>query len=237
MAIVVPDVLDESCATRQALERLASKWRVLLIYALAAGPQRHAELRRRLPGITQKVLTETLRGMEADGLVERRVLRQEAPQHVEYSLSALGKTLEGPLQAVCDWATVNVHRRRPPDLRRRDRGHRHGEKVSYPAPSVRGMRRPVLISAVLTAALAAAATLAFALPAAAAEPYLDPSLPVPQRVADLMSRMSLDEKLGQMTQAERGSASAADVTQYRLGSILSGGGSAPRLTPPRAGPT
>ncbi|HTJ32351.1 MAG TPA: glycoside hydrolase family 3 N-terminal domain-containing protein [Dactylosporangium sp.] len=89
------------------------------------------------------------------------------------------------------------------------------------------MRRPVLISAVLTAALAAAATLAFALPAAAAEPYLDPSLPVPQRVADLMSRMSLDEKLGQMTQAERGSASAADVTQYRLGSILSGGGSAP----------
>jgi DNA-binding HxlR family transcriptional regulator len=108
MAIVVPDVLDESCATRQALERLASKWRVLLIYALAAGPQRHAELRRRLPGITQKVLTETLRGMEADGLVERRVLRQEAPQHVEYSLSALGKTLEGPLQAVCDWATVNV---------------------------------------------------------------------------------------------------------------------------------
>jgi DNA-binding HxlR family transcriptional regulator len=90
------------------LERLASKWRVLLVYALAAGPQRHAELRRRLPGITQKVLTETLRGMEADGLVERRVLKQEAPQHVEYSLSALGKTLEAPLQAVCDWASTNV---------------------------------------------------------------------------------------------------------------------------------
>jgi len=108
MAFVVPDVLDESCATRQALERLASKWRVLLIYGLMAGPQRHAELRRRVPGITQKVLTETLRGMEADGLVERRVLKQEAPQHVEYSLSALGKTLEAPLQAVCDWASMNV---------------------------------------------------------------------------------------------------------------------------------
>ncbi|MFG2041539.1 glycoside hydrolase family 3 N-terminal domain-containing protein [Dactylosporangium sp. NPDC048998] len=88
------------------------------------------------------------------------------------------------------------------------------------------MRRPVLISALLAAALATA-TLSGALPAAAAEPYLDPSLPVPQRVADLMSRMTLDEKLGQMTQAERGSATAADVTQYRLGSILSGGGSAP----------
>jgi DNA-binding HxlR family transcriptional regulator len=57
MALVVPDVLEESCATRQALERLAAKWRVLLVYGLLAGPQRPAELRRRLPGITQKVLT------------------------------------------------------------------------------------------------------------------------------------------------------------------------------------
>ena len=103
-----PDVLDETCATRQALERLAAKWRVLLVYALAAGPQRHAELRRRVPGITQKVLTETLRGMEADGLIERRVLRAAAPQHVEYALTTLGKTLEEPLQAICDWARANA---------------------------------------------------------------------------------------------------------------------------------
>lgn len=104
MALVIPDVLTETCATRQALERLAAKWRVLLIYALLAGPQRHAELRKRLPGITQKVLTETLRGMEADGLVERRVLKDTAPQHVEYALTSLGKTLEAPLAAICDWA-------------------------------------------------------------------------------------------------------------------------------------
>ncbi|MBL7517920.1 helix-turn-helix transcriptional regulator [Frankia sp. CNm7] len=70
MMLVIPDVLEASCATRQALERLAAKWRVLLVYALLAGPQRHADLRRRLPDITQKVLTETLRGMQADGLVE-----------------------------------------------------------------------------------------------------------------------------------------------------------------------
>ncbi|WP_223166785.1 glycoside hydrolase family 3 N-terminal domain-containing protein [Nonomuraea sp. SYSU D8015] len=63
--------------------------------------------------------------------------------------------------------------------------------------------------------------------AAAALPYQDPSLPVRDRVADLMGRMSLEEKLGQMTQAERGSVSTADVTTYRLGSVLSGGGSAP----------
>ncbi|OHV34831.1 MULTISPECIES: winged helix-turn-helix transcriptional regulator [Pseudofrankia] len=104
MALVVPDVLEESCATRQALERLAAKWRVLVVYALLAGPQRHAELRRRLPGITQKVLTETLRGMESDGLVARTVVRQAAPQHVEYALTDLGLTLREPLAAICAWA-------------------------------------------------------------------------------------------------------------------------------------
>ena len=105
MALVVPDVLAESCTTRQALERLAAKWRVLLVYALLAGPQRPADLRRRVPGISQKVLTATLRAMQADGLVERAVLKQEAPQHVEYRLTALGRTLEEPLAAICAWAT------------------------------------------------------------------------------------------------------------------------------------
>ena len=104
MTLVIPDVLQESCATRQALERLAAKWRVLLIYALLAGPQRPAALRRRLPGITQKVLTETLRGMVADGLVQRQVLKGEPPQHVEYALTPLGRTLEEPLAAICGWA-------------------------------------------------------------------------------------------------------------------------------------
>jgi DNA-binding HxlR family transcriptional regulator len=104
MDLVIPDVLEESCATRQALERLAAKWRVLLIYGLLAGPQRPAELRRRVPGITQKVLTETLRGMVADGLVERRVLKADPPQHVEYALTPLGLTLREPLAAICSWA-------------------------------------------------------------------------------------------------------------------------------------
>ncbi|MET8151945.1 winged helix-turn-helix transcriptional regulator [Actinoplanes sp. NPDC049668] len=105
MTLMIPDVLEETCATRQALERLAAKWRVLLIYALLAGPQRPASLRRRLPGITQKVLTETLRGMQSDGLVERRVLKPDPPQHIEYALTPLGKTLEEPLSAICDWAS------------------------------------------------------------------------------------------------------------------------------------
>ncbi|MEU8175332.1 helix-turn-helix domain-containing protein [Microbispora hainanensis] len=101
---VIPDTLEESCATRQALERFAAKWRVLVIYALLAGPQRHGQLRRRLPGITQKVLTETLRGLEKDGMVERRVIKDTAPQHVEYALTDLGHTLREPLGAICAWA-------------------------------------------------------------------------------------------------------------------------------------
>jgi DNA-binding HxlR family transcriptional regulator len=108
MQLVIPDVLKESCATRQALERLGAKWRVLVSYALLGGPQRPAELRRRLPGITQKVLTETLRGMEGDGLVHRRVVRESAPQHVEYALTELGITLREPLAAICAWAASHA---------------------------------------------------------------------------------------------------------------------------------
>ncbi|MEV0429798.1 glycoside hydrolase family 3 N-terminal domain-containing protein [Micromonospora sp. NPDC050495] len=84
--------------------------------------------------------------------------------------------------------------------------------------------RPLALALFLCAVIA----LAGPVPAgAAALPYQDPSLPVATRVADLLSRMTLDEKIGQMTQAERGSVTAADLTTYRLGSILSGGGSAP----------
>lgn len=107
MSLVVPDVLEESCATRQALERLAAKWRILLVYALLDAPQRPARLRRRLPGITQKMLTETLRGMEADGLVQRHVYKDTAPQHIEYALTELGKSLETPLAAICAWAVAH----------------------------------------------------------------------------------------------------------------------------------
>lgn len=105
MPLVIPLVLEESCATRQALERLSAKWRILLVYALLDGPHRPADLRRRLPGITQKMLTETLRGMESDDLVVRHVYKQSAPQHIEYALTELGKSLEAPLAAICEWAT------------------------------------------------------------------------------------------------------------------------------------
>jgi beta-glucosidase len=85
-----------------------------------------------------------------------------------------------------------------------------------------------LAAAAAATGLAAAAALAVPTRATAAgEPYRDPSLPVATRVADLLGRMSLDEKLGQMTQAERASITNAQITQFRIGSVLSGGGSAP----------
>lgn len=68
--------------------------------------------------------------------------------------------------------------------------------------------------------------------ATAGLPYQDPSLPVATRVADLLGRMSLDDKVGQMTQSERGATTAADITAYRVGSVLSGGGSAPANNTP-----
>jgi DNA-binding HxlR family transcriptional regulator len=99
---MVPNVLDQSCESRQALDRIADKWTCLIVYALLNGPLRHGELRRTIEGISQK-LTQTLRSMEADGLVKRTVV-DVIPPHVEYSLTELGQTLSEPLVAICRWA-------------------------------------------------------------------------------------------------------------------------------------
>lgn len=98
-----PNVLDQNCESRQALDRIADKWTALIVYALIDGTKRHGELRRQIEGISQKMLTQTLRTMERDGLLERRVLA-EVPPHVEYALTPLGMTLTEPLTAVCRWA-------------------------------------------------------------------------------------------------------------------------------------
>jgi DNA-binding HxlR family transcriptional regulator len=100
---VKPNVLNQDCESRQALELISDKWTALIVYALVDGPRRHGDLRRTVDGISQKMLTQTLRRMEAEGLVERQVL-DRVPPHVEYSLTPLGRTLEKPLVAICDWA-------------------------------------------------------------------------------------------------------------------------------------
>ena len=97
------DVLNEACPSRAVLDRIADKWTALIIHALGDGTLRYGELQRRVGGITQKMLTQTLRSLENDGLVERRVY-PVVPPMVEYSLTSLGRSLEEPLSAICKWA-------------------------------------------------------------------------------------------------------------------------------------
>src|ERR1700730_11642224 len=96
-------ILDQNCASRRVLELVASKWRALIMCALGSGPHRYNELLRRIEGISQKVLTQNLRGLERDGLVERRA-RGTAPEKTDYVLSQFGKILNGPLRRICRWA-------------------------------------------------------------------------------------------------------------------------------------
>jgi DNA-binding HxlR family transcriptional regulator len=104
---VKPDVLNQNCQSRRALELISDKWTALIVYALVDGSRRHGELRRTVDGISQKMLTQTLRRMEAQGLIERDVL-DRVPPHVEYSLTPLGRTLEKPLVAICEWAMEHL---------------------------------------------------------------------------------------------------------------------------------
>jgi DNA-binding HxlR family transcriptional regulator len=102
-----PNVLSAHCPTRQALDLIADKWTTLLIYLLSKGKQRYGDLHRQVGGISQKMLTQTLRKLERDGLVTRHVY-PEVPPRTEYELTKLGHTLIGPLGALCEWAGTHL---------------------------------------------------------------------------------------------------------------------------------
>jgi DNA-binding HxlR family transcriptional regulator len=96
-----------ACPTRQALDRIADKWTVLVVGLLGRRPHRFGELLHGIDGISQKMLTQTLRSLEADGLVARRV-QATVPVTVEYSLTATGRTLAEPLDAIRNWAERHI---------------------------------------------------------------------------------------------------------------------------------
>lgn len=103
-------MLDPGCPTRRLLDRVGSKWTALAIRALAvASPNelRFAELKRQMPGVSQKMLSVTLRSLQRDGLVDRRVVDTAAPS-VFYRLTDLGLSLEVPLAALREWAEVHM---------------------------------------------------------------------------------------------------------------------------------
>ncbi|MEM9342157.1 MAG: helix-turn-helix domain-containing protein [Pseudomonadota bacterium] len=116
----VPSVFDADCSARHALELIASKWSILILSALAEQPMRNGALLRRVDGISQKMLTQTLRELERSGLVLRED-RHTIPPHVTYRLSAVGQSLSAALITLDRWAEQNFpeldHAREQYDLR------------------------------------------------------------------------------------------------------------------------
>jgi DNA-binding HxlR family transcriptional regulator len=103
---------DESCPVETAVGVIGGKWKVLILWHLQErGTLRFAELQRALVGVTHKVLSQQLRELERAGMIARRVYA-EVPPRVEYSLSALGETLRGPLAVFCEWGELVLKSRR-----------------------------------------------------------------------------------------------------------------------------
>jgi DNA-binding HxlR family transcriptional regulator len=101
------DVFNAGCPSRAVLEILAEKWALLLVYKLAKGPARTAELKRKIGGISDKMLIQTLRRLERNGFVARHAY-PEVPPRVEYSLTPLGVSLSDPISALDRWVEVHL---------------------------------------------------------------------------------------------------------------------------------
>lgn len=101
------DAYLAECPARKLLDRISDKWVSLLLNALAGGPRRYSELSRTVAGASQKMLTQTLRTLERDGLVSRSVT-PAVPVRVDYELTPLGVSLLPVMQAIVDWAETHV---------------------------------------------------------------------------------------------------------------------------------
>jgi DNA-binding HxlR family transcriptional regulator len=106
-AMNAPDVYEDRCPTRLVLDRIADKWAVLILDHLQDGPVRFNQLRRTIKGISQKVLSQTLKKLERDGLISRSVFAT-VPVTVEYALTPLGRTLTDTVAALARWAENNI---------------------------------------------------------------------------------------------------------------------------------
>jgi DNA-binding HxlR family transcriptional regulator len=109
----------QDCPVRDVLDRIGDKWSVLVVMLLADRPRRFSELRRAIDGISQRMLTLTLRQLERDGLVTRTV-HASVPPRVDYALTEVGETLRGPLSALAEWSEAH-------------RGYVAGSRAAYDA--------------------------------------------------------------------------------------------------------
>ena len=103
----IGDPYRADCPSRRILDRIGDRWTVLTVGALGDGSVRFSELRRRVQGVSQKMLTQTLRALERDGLVDRTVY-PEVPIRVEYALTEAGRTLREPLRALEEWSITHL---------------------------------------------------------------------------------------------------------------------------------
>jgi DNA-binding HxlR family transcriptional regulator len=104
---VLGNPYDRDCPTRQLLDRIGDQWTVLIVGALIDGPLRFTEVGKRVEGISQKVLTQTLRSLVRDGILTRTAY-PVIPPRVEYELTALGRNLSEPLELLDRWARRNM---------------------------------------------------------------------------------------------------------------------------------
>lgn len=101
------NVYAEACPSRAILELIADKWTLLILPALRKGPMRNGDLMRLIEGVSQKMLTQTLRELERNGLIAR-IDYQEVPPRVEYALTDLGRSLSEAVRKLDGWAEANI---------------------------------------------------------------------------------------------------------------------------------
>ncbi|MFE2421846.1 winged helix-turn-helix transcriptional regulator [Streptomyces hokutonensis] len=101
------DAFIRSCPTNQLLDRISDKWVSLVVAALSRGPMRYSDLARKIAGVSPKMLTQTLRSLERDGILSRTVT-PSVPVRVDYELTPLGTSLSMLLLAVKDWAETHI---------------------------------------------------------------------------------------------------------------------------------
>jgi DNA-binding HxlR family transcriptional regulator len=105
--LVETKVYAKGCPSRQILDRIGDTWSVLVVVILADGPLRYTELARRIDGVSPKMLTQTLRGLERDGLLERTV-HPVVPPRVDYALTELGRSLYSLVEGLEKWAEAHI---------------------------------------------------------------------------------------------------------------------------------
>ncbi|MFC3116053.1 winged helix-turn-helix transcriptional regulator [Cellvibrio fontiphilus] len=101
------NVMADKCPSRAILNHVTSRWGVLLLIALRGGTHRFSELRRRVTGISEKMLAQTLQTLEADGFVQR-ISYPVVPPHVEYLLTPMGEQISEKVEALADWIEMNL---------------------------------------------------------------------------------------------------------------------------------